>query len=245
MTSKTILISGASSALANSCYDLFLKKKYSLVLISRSKKKINKDILNNKNVFFINYDLNKKNDLLKLEKILIKKNLIINSFLHFDGHLDFKTIHNINDEDFINAYNVNVYSFIKLLKLFSKKNFFATKSSVVNISSVSSLNGSKGMSLYSSSKAAINNLIKSYSLELAHKNIRINNIILGHIDIGMGKKTTNFLPPQYVLELKRKHPLGFGNFKDLFYSIEFLINERKSKWITGTSLFVDGGFSAN
>ena len=52
MTSKTILISGASSALANSCYDLFLKKKYSLVLISRSKKKINKDILNNKNVFF-------------------------------------------------------------------------------------------------------------------------------------------------------------------------------------------------
>ena len=62
--------------------------------------------------------------------------------------------------------------------------------------------GNKGISLYSSSKAALNNIVKSASLELAAKNIRVNNIILGHIERGMGKKTQNYLTREQLTSLK-------------------------------------------
>ena len=97
----------------------------------------------------------------------------------------------------------------------------------MSISSVSSKNGNKGISLYSSSKAALNNLVKSASLELAKKNVRVNTIILGHIEKGMGKKTQDYLNEKTVTEFKNSHPLGFGKAEDLFYVIDFLLDPKK------------------
>ena len=49
------------------------------------------------------------------------------------------------------------------------------------------------LSLYRASKAAANNLVKSYALELSTKGIRVNSIILGHFEKGMSKETKKFL----------------------------------------------------
>ena len=82
---------------------------------------------------------------------------------------------------------------INLIKFFSRhENLIEVKSSIINISSVSSLRGNKSISLYSSSKGATNNLVKSYALELSNKGVRVNSIILGHFDHGMSKETKNF-----------------------------------------------------
>ena len=76
---------------------------------------------------------------------------------------------------------------------------------------------------------------------ISRKNIRVNNIILGHIEKGMGKKTQNYLNEKQLQELKNSHPLGFGKVEDLFYTLDFLLDSKKSRWITGSELVLDGG----
>ena len=131
-----------------------------------------------------------------------------------------------------------------MIKFFSRhENLIEVKSSIINISSVSSLRGNKSISLYSSSKAATNNLVKSYALELSNKGVRVNSIILGHFDQGMSKETKKFLNKQQLSDLKDKHPLGFGKIKSLAGGIKFLLNS-ENDWITGINLNIDGGYSA-
>mgnify|MGYP002396350345 CR=1 FL=1 len=115
--------------------------------------------------------------------------------------------------------------------------------SIVTISSVASLKGEKGMALYSSSKASLNSLVKSFALELVKKKIRVNSIILGNILKGMGLNLSKFLNEKQMKELENKHPLGFGKTKDLFYLLEYLVDNERSRWITGSNIIMDGGFS--
>ncbi len=85
-------------------------------------------------------------------------------------------------------------------------------------------------------------MVKSAAIELSKRKIRVNSIVLGHINKGMGKKVKNFLNSEQLKELENRHPLGFGEDKDLFNCLNFLIDKNKSKWITGTNLVLDGGY---
>jgi NAD(P)-dependent dehydrogenase (short-subunit alcohol dehydrogenase family) len=44
-----------------------------------------------------------------------------------------------------------------------------------------------------------------------------------------------------VIAYERMHPLGFGEIEDVAQAIYYLMG---AKWVTGTTLVVDGGFSA-
>ena len=235
---KTILISGATSDLAGDVINR-LKKKYNLVLLYRKQFKNLSE--KNKNINHIKYDYSErsqKNLIRKLEK----NKIIISSMLHFNGVHSFSTINSISTDEFRKVYEANCFTFIKLIKLIKLSSSFNSLKSVLTISSVSSMHGNKGITLYSSSKAALNNIVKSFALELSKKKIRVNSIILGHIQKGMGLKTTNFLNEHQIKFLEEKHPLGFGNAEDLFHSIDFLIDSKKSRWITGTNFILDGGY---
>lgn len=233
----TTLISGSNSELA---FDTIkqLSKKNKLVLITSDKKKLINKIKSLK-ILIIEQSYNKIED---INAYLEKKKIKINSIIHFNGVHGFDNIQNISKEKFDFFFNANCFSFLNLIKLTKNLKIYNRLHSVVSISSVSSLNGNKGISLYSSSKSALNNLIKSAALELSKKKIRVNSIVLGHIDKGMGKKVANFLNTEQLKKLENKHPLGFGEDKDLFNAIDFLIDKNKSKWITGTNLVVDGGY---
>ena len=67
---------------------------------------------------------------------------------------------------------------------------------------------------------------------------------MGHINVGMGMQVKNFLNEKQLKNLEQKHLLGFGDVKDLVQSIKFLIDKKKSRWITGTNFYLDGGYSA-
>ena len=141
-------------------------------------------------------------------------------------------------------YEVNCFSFIDIVKLMTNSNLSSNLKSIVTISSVASMSGNKGISLYSASKSSLNNIVRSFALELSGKKIRVNSIVLGHINLGMGKKTTKILNKEQMKNLENKHPLGFGKAEDLTNSIEFLIDSKKSRWITGVNFILDGGYLA-
>ena len=232
---KTLIISGSNSELAIGVINNLLKK-YEIILIYHSKKP---KFDNSLNITKIKHSI--KDEVEDLYKKVKKKTKNIHGIIHFNGIHNFQTLKSVNKQDFSNTFEINCLTFIKLVKL---SYFFNKIKSILTISSASSKMGNKGISLYSSSKAALNNLVKSASLELAGKNIRVNNIILGHIERGMGKKTQNYLTREQLISLKNRHPLGFGKVEDLFYALDFLLDTKKSRWITGSELVLDGGYLA-
>ncbi len=234
---KNILISGAGSALAQISITK-LAKNNKLILLTSDVEKLKKKF-KGPNFLILNF---KEQNIEKLKKDLVKNKISINCIVHFNGMHTFNSIQNISKEKFEEFFKANCYSFLNLLKLVKETKISKKLYSILTISSASSFNGNKGISLYSSTKSALNNLVKSAALEFSSRKIRVNSIILGHINKGAGKKTLKFLNSTQLKELEARHPLGFGNDKDLFYSIEFLINEEKSRWITGTNFILDGGY---
>lgn len=232
---KYIIVSGSNSELAMATC-LKLKNKYDLIFLYHSQKP---QVFNSSKTIFVKHSL--KDEIKTVFNKIKKKTKNVHGIIHFNGVHNFKTLKLINREEFNNTFEINCLTFIKLIQL---SYFFENIESIVSISSVSSKKGNKGISLYSSSKSALNNLIKSASLELAGKKIRVNNIVLGHLDRGMGKRTQNYLNEDQINELKKNHPLGFGKVDDLYYSLEFLLDTKKSRWITGSELVLDGGYLA-
>lgn len=232
---KSIIISGSNSELASGVI-CKLKKKYDLILLYHAKQpKIN--LIGG--ITKIKHSL--KDEVDDLYKKIKNKSKNIHGIIHFNAIHNFKILKSINRNVFNNIFEINCLTFIKLVKL---SHYFENIQSILAISSVSSKTGNKGISLYSSSKAALNNLIKCASLELATRNIRVNNIILGHIEKGMGKETQNYLNDEQLKYLRNSHPLGFGKVEDLFYALDFLLDSKKSRWITGSELVLDGGYLA-
>jgi short-subunit dehydrogenase len=236
-----ILLVGATSELANSLIKK-LSVKNNLILLS-SKNIAKANFYKNKNQLYLKYDrsLGAKKKLVSLIK---KKKINISSIIHFSGLHSFLPIKNISLRDFRKMYEVNCFSFIDIVKLMTSDNLSSNLRSIVTISSVASMSGNKGISLYSASKSSLNNIVRSFALELSGKKIRVNSIVLGHINLGMGKKTTKFLNKEQMKNLENKHPLGFGKAEDLTNSIEFLIDSKKSRWITGVNFILDGGYLA-
>ena len=237
------LITGATSGLGKKIVAELVRQNYNVIISGRKIKKLQKISKQKKKIkSYIVIDFEKDGNIEDLNKFFLKKKIKLSGIIHFGAIHNFNPLRSINYETFKRIYKINVFSFINLTKFFSEYKYRDKKnSSIVSISSVSSLEGNKGISLYSSSKAALNNLSKCYAKELAIKKIRVNSIILGHTNEGMGNRINTKLNNNQIKDLLEKHPLGFGNYLDVLNAVKFLINQ-KGEWITGAELVVDGGY---
>lgn len=118
----------------------------------------------------------------------------------------------------------------------------AAGSSLVFMSSVASLRGTAGMSVYSAAKAAIDGAARSLACELAPRSIRVNTIAAGAVKTQMHVRIVADSPEDSLKAYEKRHLLGFGEPADVAWAAAFLLS-RQSKWITGTALVVDGGYS--
>ena len=115
--------------------------------------------------------------------------------------------------------------------------------SIVFMSSVAATHGQSGMSLYCASKGAIESLTRAAAVELAPRRIRVNAIRAGAFASPMHTRITQRSTPEAVDAYAQKHLLGFGRAEDIANAALFLLADT-SKWITGTMLICDGGYSA-
>lgn len=81
------------------------------------------------------------------------------------------------------------------------------------------------------------------SSELARHKIRVNCIAPGHVETEMALEFSKQLTPEQHEIIEGKHPLGHGKPEYVAHAAAFL-SSNLSRWITGTTLFVDGGYSA-
>lgn len=136
----------------------------------------------------------------------------------------------------------NLYTFIELSRLLTKKGIMNEGSSIVALSSVSSTKGLKSKIAYSASKAALDGAVRSMAAELAIKSIRVNSIQKGWVSADM---ELDFIQNNRSLSDNddfSKQLLGAIEPEEIANTIAFLLSD-STKTITGTSIVIDGGYT--
>jgi NAD(P)-dependent dehydrogenase (short-subunit alcohol dehydrogenase family) len=81
------------------------------------------------------------------------------------------------------------------------------------------------------------------ALELAGRKIRVNAVVPAMVETEMSLKILSTVGEEAKKRIVEMHPLGIGSPIDIAQSCVFLLSDA-AKWITGTELVVDGGYSA-
>lgn len=174
----------------------------------------------------------------KLTEFLLENDIQVNHFVHCAGITRIMPLKSFLPKYVDEIFNVNIFSAIELLRCLLRKANKQTLTNIVFISAMTSQKGEPFNSMYASSKGALNALTYSLAKELAPK-VRVNAVLPGVVDTPMAH---DFLCSEMGIQQKKDYPLGIGSIDDIVDSIEFLLSD-KSKWITGTTMNVDGGRS--
>ncbi|GAK04419.1 LOW QUALITY PROTEIN: 3-oxoacyl-[acyl-carrier protein] reductase [Geomicrobium sp. JCM 19037] len=112
--------------------------------------------------------------------------------------------------------------------------------SVINISSIGGLVGMAGSSHYTAAKGALRSLSKSAAVEYGKDNIRVNSVHPGIIVTPMTAETMENAMPYYQMHTQLPN---LGEPEDVAYGVLFLASN-ESKFMTGSELVIDGGWTA-
>lgn len=130
-----------------------------------------------------------------------------------------------------------------IARALTRRDALADGSSIVMMSSVAALTGQIGMTAYSAAKASIDGMVRSLACELAGRRIRVNAVAAGAVQTEMHDRLVRSLGEEAVAVYERAHLLGFGAPDDISNAVTFLLSDA-SRWITGTTMVVDGGYTA-
>ncbi len=247
LKNKYAFVTGAGKGLGKACAIALAEAGANLIIISRTKN-----------------DLDNVSRIVKKYKVKCKPYVCditnynqIKSIINKQGRIDilinnagtnipehFTKVKKKNMEFMVNL-NINaVFNVAQLVsfKMLQAKNRKKIGGSIVNISSqMGHVSGPK-RSVYSMTKFGLEGLTKGMALELASSNIRVNTIAPTFVVTPMTKK---FLKDKkFKKNMLESIPLGrFAELPEISSAVVFMASEAASM-ITGTSLLVDGGWTA-
>lgn len=128
-----------------------------------------------------------------------------------------------------------------IARALSQRNALNDGASIIFMSSVAGSTGQVGMTAYSAAKAGIDGMVRSLACEMAPRKIRVNSIAAGAVKTAMHDRLTKGGGEDATNAYEQSHLLGFGDADDVAHAALFLLSDA-SRWITGTSLVVDGGY---
>lgn len=138
--------------------------------------------------------------------------------------------------------NINTIAPIRLTQILLRAKRFNKEAALVYTSSMAGVyNGAIGNGLYGASKSALVGFVKSLALELAPRKIRVNTVNPGITQTSIYDHTS--ITPEQLDEEMKRYPLGrYGRPDEIASAIVYLLSDA-TKWMTGTNLLIDGGFS--
>jgi NAD(P)-dependent dehydrogenase (short-subunit alcohol dehydrogenase family) len=238
---RKILLVGASSGLGRSIAHKLSAMGASLVLTGRDKQKL----------FELQSQLSGTHDAIELDLVAPEK--IEEQFLSHQisdlygmcfcaGIVDTRPIKLMKPAQFLSQMQINSLAALELTRLVTQKNTMPAEGSLVYVTSIYSTVGAPGQSAYCASKGALVAASRALAVELAPRNIRVNSVAPGFVatDMTLQKAKLNEAQLQAIIQ---KHPLGAGSEDQVARAVAFLLSP-ENRWITGTELCVDGGYTA-
>ncbi|HEV2835779.1 MAG TPA: glucose 1-dehydrogenase [Pyrinomonadaceae bacterium] len=158
------------------------------------------------------------------------------------GHISSGTIENTSLEAWDEMMNVNVRAAFQLMQK-ALPSLIERRGNIVNVSSVTGLRAFPGVLAYCVSKAALDQLTRCASLELAAKGVRVNAVNPGVVVTEIHKRggMSEEAYAAFLEHSKSTHPLGrTGRPEEIAGLVLFLASD-EAAWITGATYSIDGG----
>ncbi|TIS56216.1 MAG: glucose 1-dehydrogenase [Mesorhizobium sp.] len=156
------------------------------------------------------------------------------------GVFEFEPLEAVTAAEFHHQFDINVLGTILTIQE-AAKHFGPEGGSVINISSVASLNPPPNGLVYAATKSAVDSITLSMSRELGARNIRVNAIAPGGVDTE-GLKRVGVVGSEFEKQIVAMTPLGrFGQPDDVARVAVFLASADAS-WLTGERITVSGGW---
>jgi NAD(P)-dependent dehydrogenase (short-subunit alcohol dehydrogenase family) len=246
MHNKTILITGGSSGIGKQTAIALSKLGAKLVLIARNEKRLQEVCLqlHGDGHHYYSFDLEQVDAIPKLLKSIAAENGPLSGLFHSAGIAPYYSVGLYNKQRIDSIFQSSIYAGLMLVKGFCQKGVReeTNRSSVVLMSSIAAIRGVRSHVVYSAGKAAINGAVRSLASELAAKDIRVNSIAAGLVQTELVENMGDELPSESLTNIHRKHLLGIGSAEDVANAAIYLLSDA-SRWVTGTTLIVDGGYS--
>ncbi|NDH93151.1 MAG: SDR family oxidoreductase [Planctomycetia bacterium] len=147
----------------------------------------------------------------------------------------------IPDDDWDRVIDTNLKSTHLGCQIFGGHMAETGGGAILNIGSVSADKPLSKVFAYSASKAAVLNYTQNVARELAPKGVRVNVLCPGFFPAEQNRK---ILSPERTAQIMGQTPMDrFGNPEELVGAAILLCSSAAGSFITGTSLYVDGGFT--
>jgi len=249
LKNKVVLITGASSGIGAGTALHFATLGAKLALVARNKTRLEEisaqcSEAGSPEVAVFPHDLSKEEDCVQAVQQTVNHFNGLDVLINSAGILVSGSILQLSTEQYDQCMNINTRSAFVLTKECAA-HLIKTKGNIVHVSSVTGLRAFPGVLAYNMSKAAVDQLTRCVSLELAGEGVRVNSVNPGVIITEIHKRAgmDSEAYARFLEHSKSTHPLGrAGTVQEVAETIEFLASSRAS-FITGQTIAVDGGRS--
>ena len=247
LKNKTAIVTGAGKGLGRACAIALAEAGANLIIISRTKKDL--DEVSKLIKKFKSKCKSYVCDLTNYNKIknIINEQKKIDILINNAGNNIPEHFTKVKTKDMEYVVKINTIATFNLaqlcaLKMIETKNRKKIGGSIINMSSQMGHVGGPIRSVYNMTKFGLEGLTKGMSIDLAKYNIRVNTVCPTFVVTPMTKKF--FKSKKFKKEVIGNIPLGrFAELSDVATATVFLASDAASM-ITGTSLLVDGGWTA-
>ena len=243
LKNKYALVTGAGKGLGRACSIALAEAGATIIALSRTQSDLNKlekEIKKIKGkIIKVHCDVINYSDLqLQLSKIKTIDVLVNNAGTNIPEPFD-----KVKQESMDYLINLNLKAAFNVAQTVVKKMLKNKKGgSIINMSSQLGHVGMAGRSVYNMTKFGIEGLTKGMGVELAKNNIRVNTVDPTFVETPMVKKF--FKNKKFKKEALANIPMGkAATESDVATAVCFLASSASSM-ITGTSIVVDGGWTA-
>ena len=148
----------------------------------------------------------------------------------------------LSEADWVKVRDVNLDGVVRLAREGFELMRKSGRGSMVNIASIMSDHGMRQLVAYSATKGAVIALTKGLAVEFASFDIRVNAVCPGFVETALTARVLKM--PAFAKALIDKTPMRrFGRPEEIAAAVVFLASDEAS-FITGATLTVDGGMSA-
>lgn len=231
---KTILVTGASSGIGRQIAITCAQRGARVIATGRDNARLQQTIdqLKGQGHVQIIADLTKATD---RDRLCAVVNTPIHGLVHCAGQQRICPLRQLTEDIMTQMYNVNFLAPVMLTQKLLHANSIAQQGSIIFMLSTAAHSGTRGVGPYSAMKSGLLGIIRCLALEQAKRKVRVNGISPSTVPTAMWGTEHDMIEAE-----KTRHPLGLGTPEDVANAAVYLLADA-SRWVTGTSLIMNGG----
>lgn len=244
---KVVIVTGASSGIGEYLGRHFWELGAKVSLCSRSRERVEKAVSSyaspdDARVFYMKADMTELDDIRLFVRTTVERFGKVDVLINNAGLSHPKPSVEVTMEDFSVTVGTKFHGFFFMCQTVADSMIKSGNGgAIINIGSVQSATVIPGQAIYSSVNAGLNQMTRSLAREWGPNGIRVNCIAPGSIHTPENAK--RYSDPAVEKAMCDKLPLGYrGYVEQISDAAEFLAGS-KSSYITGQTLYVDGGLS--